>query len=316
MFLGQIEKMDWQMECDASVPYRAMTVQVGFSHAENEMDETEFCINAYDAKELTELFEGFCKENGFEDVSVESISVVRVAATLDELTKMEEMEAYQKEDSVVSKEIADMDLVQKWKDIYSKEDQTMIALLECEEARELFKADKEELLLWSGDDEYAYVDEKGTLIYKENGNGQFQPETWDDMKKKYPMSRAEMDEETEMRFVEDCFHLYEKEGFSSVFWSPYTDYEDRKGQKIEVVGRCSTENIDLCVLPMWKIRFPDGKVLEAGSEEVIPSEMRANGCKLFDEKKVTIDGLIEEAKGQQMSVSMQDKKKSKREMSL
>ena len=92
MFLGQIEKMDWQMECDASVPYRAMTVQVGFSHAENEMDETEFCVNAYDAKELTELFEGFCKENGFKDVSVESISVVRVAATLDELTKMEEME--------------------------------------------------------------------------------------------------------------------------------------------------------------------------------------------------------------------------------
>lgn len=167
MFLGQIEKMDWQMECDVSVPYRAMTVQVGFSHAENEMDETEFCINAYDAKELTELFEGFCKENGFKDVSVESISVVRVAATLDELTKMEEMEAYQKEDSVVSKEIADMDLVQKWKDIYSKEDQTMIALLECEEARELSKADKEELLLWSGDDEYAYVDEKGTLVYKE-----------------------------------------------------------------------------------------------------------------------------------------------------
>lgn len=167
MFLGQIEKMNWQMECDASVPYRAMTVQVGFSHAENEMDETEFCINAYDAKELTELFEEFCKENGFEDVSIESISVVRVAATLDELTKMEEVEAYQKEGSVVSKEIVDMDLIQKWKDIYSKEDQTMITLLECEEAKELSKADKEELLVWSGDDEYAYVDEKGTLIYKE-----------------------------------------------------------------------------------------------------------------------------------------------------
>lgn len=112
MYLGQIEKMDWQMECDASVPYRAMTVQVGFSHAENEMDETEFCINAHDAKELTELFEGFCKENGFQDVSIESISIARVAATLDELTKMEEMEASQG-----ISECKIRDVIQKFKDL-------------------------------------------------------------------------------------------------------------------------------------------------------------------------------------------------------
>lgn len=93
MFLTQIQKMDWQTECDMSVPYRAMTVQVGFSHKENDSDETEFCINAWDAKELDELFKIFCQENNFEDISINNLSIVRVAATLEELTELEEQES-------------------------------------------------------------------------------------------------------------------------------------------------------------------------------------------------------------------------------
>lgn len=90
MFLSTFQKMNWNAECDMSVPYRAMTVQIGFSHNENDCDEVEFCINAWDAEDLTELFEVFCKENKFSSVSVYSISIVRVASSLDELTEIEE----------------------------------------------------------------------------------------------------------------------------------------------------------------------------------------------------------------------------------
>ena len=122
-----------------------------------------------------------------------------------------------------------------------------------------------------------------------------QVETWEDVRRKYPMERDKMEEELEEQFVADCFKLYEKEGFSSVYWSPFTDHEGREGQQIEIVGRCTTENYDLCVLPMWKIKFPDGNVIDAYPEEIVPSEMRANGCRWFDKSKSSIDALIETA---------------------
>lgn len=59
------------------------------------------------------------------------------------------------------------EMIEKWRNIYFEESETMIALLESKEAMELNKAEKEELLRWSGDNEYAYVDEKGKLIYAE-----------------------------------------------------------------------------------------------------------------------------------------------------
>jgi hypothetical protein len=37
---------------------------------------------------------------------------------------------------------------------------------------------------------------------------------------------------------------------------------------------------DLEVLPVWKIQFEDGQIHEAYPEEIIPSEMKNNGCKL------------------------------------
>lgn len=90
MFFKKISNMKWQQECDLSVPYTVMTVQISFSHAEQEFDETELCIGAWDKKELTELFEAFCKENNFKNVKITAITVVRVARSMDELTKMEE----------------------------------------------------------------------------------------------------------------------------------------------------------------------------------------------------------------------------------
>ena len=58
------------------------------------------------------------------------------------------------------------DKIKKWRDIYLEEDQTMIALLELEDANELSKEEKESLLSWSGDNEYAYINGNGELVYK------------------------------------------------------------------------------------------------------------------------------------------------------
>lgn len=90
MYLNQIKSAPWYTECDMSTPYRAMTVQIGFSHKETKFDETEFSIEAWNTRELTDLFDAFCKENKFEDVLVFGLYIVRVAATMDELIAMEE----------------------------------------------------------------------------------------------------------------------------------------------------------------------------------------------------------------------------------
>ena len=42
--------------------------------------------------------------------------------------------------------------------------------------------------------------------------------------------------------------------------------------------RCSTKDADLASLPMWNIKFSDGLIIGAYPEEIIPREMKANGC--------------------------------------
>ena len=64
----------------------------------------------------------------------------------------------------------------------------------------------------------------------------------------------------------------------SVFQINSGDYKDRFGQGFTVVGRCSTKDSDLSSLPMWNIKFSDGVTIGAYPEEIIPSEMKENGC--------------------------------------
>ena len=85
----QIEKATWETACDLSIPHNVMSVQIGFSHKENAFDETEFSISSYDKKELGDLFEAFCEENSFENVSVNYLIIVRVAPTMEDLIEME-----------------------------------------------------------------------------------------------------------------------------------------------------------------------------------------------------------------------------------
>lgn len=102
--------------------------------------------------------------------------------------------------------------------------------------------------------------------------------SWEDMRIKYPEYRGEMTEEREKEFINDCFDCYEKEGFSKVFWSQCDDFKRYYGKTFEVVGRVSTEDVDLECLPMWNIRFNDGSKMSAYPDEIILREMKDNGC--------------------------------------
>lgn len=102
--------------------------------------------------------------------------------------------------------------------------------------------------------------------------------TWEEMKIKYPEDRHKMTKEREREFVNDCFAAYEKEGFSKKFWSQGGDYKILHGKHFEVLGRVTEEEADLKCLPMWNIRFDSGFETSAWPDEIIPSEMKANGC--------------------------------------
>lgn len=106
---------------------------------------------------------------------------------------------------------------------------------------------------------------------------------WEEMSIKYPEDRDEMPLERERAFVNDCFDIMEREGFSDRFWSPFGDYKERFGQPFKVVERCTEKSCDIAALPMWNIRFEDGTVVGAYPEEIVPSEMKVHGCPYFNE---------------------------------
>lgn len=74
----------WQVAC-ASKPCRYMNVDINFLNNSKLEDETQFSIRAYDIDDLAELFEAFCKENGFKKNTVTSVTIVQMADTRDEL---------------------------------------------------------------------------------------------------------------------------------------------------------------------------------------------------------------------------------------
>ena len=117
--------------------------------------------------------------------------------------------------------------------------------------------------------------------------------TWDQINQKYPEDRSEMDEKRELEFVKDCFECYEQDGFAKKFWSPFGDHKEWFGESFEVIGRCSTKDSDLSSLPMWNIKFEDGTVFGAYPEEIIPSEMKANGYRDLDELADLIRDILE-----------------------
>lgn len=79
-----IREKGWQFDCKKK-PFRAMNVQIGFEH-DGIADETEFSIDAYDATDLSNLFDAFCAENGFDNDTVLYVTVAEVASTMEELS--------------------------------------------------------------------------------------------------------------------------------------------------------------------------------------------------------------------------------------
>ena len=79
-----IKKNGWQYECETK-PCRYMNVDISFLNNEKAEDETQFSIRAYDVEELNQLFNDFCKENGFKKNTVTCIAIVQMAETMDEL---------------------------------------------------------------------------------------------------------------------------------------------------------------------------------------------------------------------------------------
>lgn len=86
--------------------------------------------------------------------------------------------------------------------------------------------------------------------------------------------RFDLTEEEEREFVSACYDLYEKHGFTDVFYQDTFPAPDFHGGKFEVIGRCTEETHDLETLPMWKIRFlEDGFEWEGFPEEICKDEI-------------------------------------------
>lgn len=87
MTIKQItEKVGWINESRTDTTpndWRYMNVKVCFVNNEGKDDETEFSIRVYDANELNNLFDDFCKENKYNRNSVSAIIITQVAPTMD-----------------------------------------------------------------------------------------------------------------------------------------------------------------------------------------------------------------------------------------
>lgn len=86
------------------------------------------------------------------------------------------------------------------------------------------------------------------------------------------INRNNLDHETEKRFIDDVYAIYEEYGFASRFESPfnlYPEQQEHEGQTFEVIGRVEEgPNWDLESLPAWNIKFADGFTMEAYPEEI------------------------------------------------
>lgn len=63
-----------------------VNVKIYFINDDNQEDATEFSIGAYKLNELCDLFDEFCKDNNFDNDTVEGVEVTEVAKSMDELS--------------------------------------------------------------------------------------------------------------------------------------------------------------------------------------------------------------------------------------
>lgn len=81
--------------------------------------------------------------------------------------------------------------------------------------------------------------------------------------------------EDELSYRQDAFDMYETEGFTDTFETPYEECSEYNGQKYELVRRASYVNgdCDMECLPQWIIKFADGKEVNAYPEDICKLEV-------------------------------------------
>lgn len=101
--------------------------------------------------------------------------------------------------------------------------------------------------------------------------------TYSDFVKKYPsVDREELTEDEERTFVEDCYRMYETEGFAKGFRTIYLDTKNLDGKPFTVLRRYHEhDGFDLETLPQWQIEI-EGKKIQAFPEEITRFEQSRN----------------------------------------
>ena len=96
---------------------------------------------------------------------------------------------------------------------------------------------------------------------------------WD--KTAYDAMMQSMDYKEHRKYLTDCYNMYETEGFCKTFQTPYTDYQERNGQKFKKLRRAKRrDGFDWESLPAWFIQFEDGVHIFAFPEEICKIERK------------------------------------------
>ena len=75
-----------------------------------------------------------------------------------------------------------------------------------------------------------------------------------------------------LQFKQDCFSMYEHDGFIDRFDSPY-DYEgEHNGMTFKVLRRATTDECDLEAMPLWFVEFENGDTAYCYPEEICKAE--------------------------------------------
>lgn len=68
--------------------------------------------------------------------------------------------------------------------------------------------------------------------------------------------------------INDKFKKYEEKTPSDCFISTIKDYRKYDGASFKIIRRLTEEECDIECMPMWKIQFDNGDIIDAFSEEI------------------------------------------------
>ena len=94
---------------------------------------------------------------------------------------------------------------------------------------------------------------------------------------KYPEGRGSITPENMREYLDDLFSAYENDGFEDTYADYYGAEPDLDGEPIEVIGRVpliedDPNGEDVSFLPLWKVRFRNGAILNCYPEEICSCE--------------------------------------------